>query len=159
MINLSVSIRIYLTDVLKSDMTDELIPVLNSVSPKINAAKLYLWYNEDDLTQHEIKEFLLKWDSTEHNNFKTIIRPHYFDNQNDFIWWDIIPKKVLEDLPIGNTGMRNYYTRFEYRYHEPSSIITGLEKFQETYDFVTTDKSKPIRKQKRNDGEDSNNRK
>ena len=68
-----------------------------------------------------------------------------------------MPKKLFKKLPLSNQGFRNYYTRFTYQYVDEQGMIRGLKEFQKTYDFVTNDK--PVRKQKRNDGEDSNNRK
>ena len=43
--------------------------------------------------------------------------------------------------------------RFAWEYENPRSIITGLQKFKETYEFVNKDElnPEPIRKQKRND--------
>ena len=150
---LNVSIRMYLQDVVGS--TDDVVEKLTEVSNNISGGKLYFWYEEGDKVN--IKDFITKWESKKHNNMKTIIRPHYFDNQNDFIWYDIMPKKLFKKLPLSNQGFRNYYTRFTYQYVDEQGMIRGLKEFQKTYDFVTNDK--PVRKQKRNDGEDSNNRK
>ena len=149
----NVSIRMYLTDVVNS--SDKVIEHLTNVSNNVSGAKLYFWYNEED--KIDIKDFITKWESKKHSNIKTIIRPHYFDTQNDFIWYDIMPKKLYDTLPLSNQGFRNYYTRFTFKYIDEKGMIKGLKEFQKTYDFVTNEK--PVRKQKRNDGEDSNNRK
>ena len=64
---------------------------------------------------------------------------------------------MVDSLTPNATGIKNQYTRFSWRYVEPKDIIKGLEEFKVIYEFVTNDKQ--IKKQKRNDGEDSNHRK
>ncbi len=76
------------------------------------------------------------------------IVPELIDSQNQFIFFDIIPKGAK---PANRDYMEN--RRFAYEYSNPKDIIKGLEHFKETYEFVNKDEinPEPIRKQKRND--------
>jgi len=151
------NIRLYLPDVINGGYTEQIIKMLTDISNDVRSARLYFWYHEPDLKAKQVKDFLDSWESEEHTNFKTIIRPYYFDTQNDFIWYDVMSYKMVDSLTPDATGIKNQYTRFSWRYVEPKDIIEGLEEFKVIYEFVTNDK--PIKKQKRNDGEDSNHRK
>ena len=151
------NIRLYLPDVINGGYTEKIIEMLTDISNDVRSARLYFWYHEPDLSKKEVKDFLDIWESKKHTNFKTIIRPYYFDTQNDFIWYDVMSYKMVASLAPTATGIKNQYTRFSWRYVEPKDIIEGLEEFKVIYEFVTNDK--PIKKQKRNAGEDSNHRK
>ena len=77
----------------------------------------------------------------------------FFDRQLYFIWYDIIPREVSANNFI-------QYSRFQWRYHDPSTgIVTGIENFKKTWEFVNRDPDKRPRRQKRNDDESSNHRK
>ena len=88
------NIRLYLPDVIHSDNTEEILDMLTEISNKVRSAKLYFWYHEPDLKAKELKDFVDTWESKRHTNFKTIIRPYYFDTQNDFIWYDLMSYKM-----------------------------------------------------------------
>ena len=156
MIMISPNIRLYLPDVIKCGNTKEVLDYLADISNTITNAKLFFWWHEPDLKQKQVKEFIDEWEARKHSNFKTIFRPYYFDNQNDFIWYDVISKAMLESLTPRATGIKNQYVRFSWRYSDPSSILEGLKEFKVIYDFITNEK--PTKRQKRNDGEDSNHR-
>ena len=149
------NIRLYLPDIINGD-TQQILDKLVEVTDGVGSAKLYFWYHEPDLKANEVKKFVDMWESQNHKNWKTIIRPYYFDTQNDFIWYDVISHKMLNSLTPNASGIKNMYTRFSWRYGEPNGIVKGLEEFKVIYKFVSNDK--PIKKQKRNDGEDSNHR-
>jgi len=151
------NIRLYLPDVINGGYTEEIIEMLTDISNDVRSARLYFWYHEPDLKPNEVKKFVDNWESLNHKNWKTIIRPYYFDTQNDFIWYDVISHKMLNSLTPNASGIKNMYTRFSWRYSEPNDIVKGLKEFKVIYEFVSNDK--PIKKQKRNDGEDSNHRK
>ena len=91
----------------------------------------------------------MNWEKTGEFRSKTIIVPEFFDRPLDFIWYDIIPREVHNSHHI-------QYSRFSYIYSNPSSILDGLEEFRKMYEFTV--REKPIRKQKRNDYEDSSHR-
>tara|TARA_A100001201_G_scaffold32000_2_gene34471 strand:- start:1561 stop:1977 length:417 start_codon:yes stop_codon:yes gene_type:complete len=135
-------------DFVGTEKEDDVISELTKACNAVPNLKLYLWYDENDKV--DTKDFISKWDRIPHHNFKTIIRPQFFDMQRDFIWYDIIPKKFSKQV--------NYW-RFAFQYNTGvDGILKGIRNFKDTYDFVSMDKEKPVRKQKRNDGEDSNYR-
>ena len=126
---------------------------MNNISEILNhthSHRVFFWYDKDELKQKEIKDFVDLWESVKHQNYKTHIQPFYSDLQRDFIWYDFMPHKKLKQYPA-------QYYRFRWEYGLPKSIEKGLVEFKNTYDFVT-DSQQPPKKQKRNDGEDSNYR-
>jgi len=151
------NIRLYLPDVIHSDNTEEILDMLTEISNKVRSAKLYFWYDEPDLKPKELKDFVNTWESKGHTNFKTIIRPYYFDTQNDFIWYDLMSYKMRESLTPNAHGITNMYTRFSWRYVNPNDILEGLQEFINIYKFVIDEKPNK-KQQKRNDGKDSNHR-
>ena len=144
------TLRVYLTDFVGTDKEDEVIEKITKYGNEVNNMVLFFWFDQEK-DKVDMARFVKKWDRIPHNNFKTIIRPQYFDLFRDFIWYDIIPKP----LAIASHAK---YTRFAYRYtNGVDGILEGLDNFKEVYDFTVSDKP-PKRKQKRNDYEDSNRR-
>jgi len=142
------TLRVYLTDFIGTDKEDEVIEKITEYGNEVNNMKLYFWFDQTR-DKVDVAGFVKKWDRIPHNNFKTIVRPHYFDMFRDFIWYDIIPRDESNGLQ---------YSRFRYVYSNPATgILEGLQNFQDTILFVNRDTT-PKRKQKRNDYEDSNNR-
>ena len=88
---ISPTLRVYLTDFVGTDKEDEVIDRISTYGNDIPNMKLYLWFDQK-LDKVDISKFVKKWDRIPHHNFKTIIRPEYFDLFRDFIWYDIIPK-------------------------------------------------------------------
>ena len=145
---ISPTLRVYLTDFVGTDKEDEVIDRISTYGNDIPNMKLYLWFDQK-LDKVDISKFVKKWDRIPHHNFKTIIRPEFFDKPLDFIWYDIIPKRFSSGLQ---------YTRFSYRYVDGvEGVLEGLDNFKSTWDFISADKPQK-RKQKRNDYEDSNSR-
>lgn len=146
---ISSTLRVYLTDFVGTDKEDEVIDKISEYGNEINNMTLYFWFDQKK-DKVDISKFVKKWDRIPHHNFKTIIRPEFFDMFKDFIWYDIIPKSI----PLSSTN----YTRFAYRYtNGADGILTGLDNFKSTWDFTISEKPQK-RKQKRNDYEDSNRR-
>jgi hypothetical protein len=145
------TLRVYMPDFIYTEQEDDVISKLTEVGNIANNLKVYLWYEESNKINP--KDFIQKWDRLPHNNFRTIIRPTFFDLQRDFIWYDIIPRKIYDTKSI-------QYSRFSWIYGGgPDGVLAGLDEFRRTYEFVTADKEKPVKKkQKRNDGEDSDYR-
>lgn len=138
------TVRFYLPDVLKYGNTNKISEILNHT----HTHRVFFWYDKGELEQKEIKLFVDEWEKVKHQNYKTHIQPYFSDLQRDFIWYDFMPhSKKVE---------RNYF-RFSWEYTTPKTIDAGLDEFKKTYDFVT-DSQQPQKKQKRNDGEDSNYR-
>ena len=148
------SLRIKVTDFLATDFEQEVfqelmklkqIDYLNGVS-----FPLYFWYdrNTEMVDLKTLEPFIKYWKTSGEFNTKITIVPELIDNQNQFIFFDIKPKGVK---PENKDYMEHY--RFAWEYENPRSIITGLQKFKETYEFVNKDElnPEPIRKQKRND--------
>jgi hypothetical protein len=147
---ISPTLRVYLTDFVGTDKEDEVIDRISTYGNDIPNMKLYLWFDQK-LDKVDISKFVKKWDRIPHHNFKTIIRPEYFDLFRDFIWYDIVPKAFAIAKP-------HQYTRFAYRYtNGVDGVLEGLDNFKSTWEFTTTEKPQK-RKQKRNDYEDSNRR-
>ena len=145
------TLRVYMPDFIYTEQEDDVISKLTEVGNIANNLKVYLWYEESNKINP--KDFIQKWDRLPHNNFRTLIRPTFFDLQRDFIWYDIIPRKIYDTKSI-------QYSRFSWIYGGgPDGVLAGLDEFRRTYEFVTADKEKPVKKkQKRNDGEDSDYR-
>ena len=140
------TVRFYLPDVLEYGDYKNMSEILNHT----HCHRVFFWYDKNDLTQKQIKDFVDTWGEFKHQNFKTHIQPMFTDLQRDFIWYDFIPHKKL----VENSAQ---YYRFRWEYGLPKSIEKGLTEFKNTYDFVTESQN-PQKKQKRNDGEDSNHR-
>ena len=137
------TLRVYLTDFIDTDKEDEVIDKITEYGNEVNNMKLYFWFDQTR-DKVDVAGFVKKWDRIPHNNFKTIVRPHYFDLFRDFIWYDVIPKQIA----IANHA---HYTRFAFRYtNGVDGILEGLENFKATWDFTISEKP-PKRKQKRND--------
>ena len=146
------TLRVYLPDFVGTEQEDEVIEKITSYGNAVPNTKLYFWFDgkKDSV---DVQKFIKKWDRLPHNNFKTIIRTEFFDRPLDFIWYDIIPRKIYDTKSI-------QYSRFSWIYGGGTDgVLAGLDEFRRTYEFVTADKEKPVKKkQKRNDGEDSDYR-
>ena len=141
------TLRVYMPDFIYTEQEDDVISKLTEVGNIANNLKVYLWYEESNKINP--KDFIQKWDRLPHNNFRTIIRPTFFDLQRDFIWYDVIPKHKYDEYGP------NYY-RFATHYTDDGGISRGIKRCREIWDFIQTDK--PVKKQKRNDDENSNYR-
>ena len=142
------TIKFYLPDVIKLGKYKEMTEYLNS----IHSTKIYFWYNEDDLKQSDVDKFLKEWQSIEHTGLKTIIRPYFFDLHRDFVKWDFIPNDQKEKY----NGKLDCCWRYQWGYNSPEAILDGLQEAKVMWEFVN--KEDLPKKQKRNDGEDSNHR-
>ena len=140
------TVRFYLPDVLEYGNINKISEILNHT----HSHRVFFWYEKNELNQKQLKEFVDEWESVKHQNYKTHIQPQYYDLQRDFIWYDFMPISKLSDYSP-------QYFRFCWQYNLPNAIEKGLIEFKNTYDFVT-DSQHPQKKQKRNDGEDSNYR-
>ena len=137
------TLRVYLTDFIDTDKEDEVIEKITEYGNEVNNMKLYFWFDQTR-DKVDVAGFVKKWDRIPHHNFKTIVRPLYFDLFRDFIWYDVIPKQIA----IANTTQ---YTRFAYRYtNGADGVLEGLDSFKSTWDFTISEKP-PKRIQKRND--------
>ena len=146
------TLRVYLTDFVGTDKEDEVIEKITKYGNEVNNMVLFFWFDQEK-DKVDMARFVKKWDRIPHNNFKTIIRPQFFDLFSDFIWYDILPKEYVIKL-----GKDPVYTRFSWRYANGiDGVLQGLDNFKSVWDFTVSDKP-PKRKQKRNDYEDSYSR-
>ena len=146
-------LRLKLSDFLGTDYETEVLDRLREINNLdfMPPFEIYLWYDRDNdkVDLNRLKDFIVDWESKGDFRSKTFIIPEFFDRPRDFIWYDIIPREVHDNNYI-------QYSRFSYIYSHPSSILNGLEEFAKMYEFTV--REKPVRKQKRNDYEDSNHR-
>ena len=136
-----ISLRLKLTDFINTDIEQTVMDMINEVHNKLNCAiLLFLWFEENDLTGKDLKEFLMRWEDK--LSFKTVIKQGHELKFNDFIWFDIVP--------VSTPSIS--YKRFTYSYIDSNKILNGLKQFYDITKFTTSEK--PIKRQKRNDYED-----
>ena len=143
------SYKFYLPDIIELNQYAEFSKKLNEMNP----TRIYFWYNEGELSSKEVKQFTDEWQELEHSNFSTKIRPYFFDTSKDFVNWDFIPYDLLHLYK----GRIMSYWRYQWRYSKPESILDGISEAKSIWDFINREQL-PVKKQKRNDGEDSDYR-
>jgi len=72
--------------------------VINRINEiyKINQFQLHLWYENDEVTPAQIKEFIKKYEKELH--FKTTIKPSKDIHRNEFVWYDVINEKRVDTI-------------------------------------------------------------
>ena len=148
-------LRLKLSDFLGTDYEKEVLDKLREINNKdyMPPFEIYLWYDRDNdkVDLSRLKDFIIDWESKGDFKSRTIIVPEFFDRPVDFIWYDVIPRKIYEEHYI-------QYSRFSWIYSDPKTgILEGLDEYVKTFEFIITDRLP--RKQKRNDYENSNHRK
>ena len=138
--SLSLSLRLKLSDFINTDIEQEIMENINSANNELGAiVSLHLWFEEDEISSKDLKEFLMKWEDK--LSFKTVVKRGHDISFSDFIWFDIVPANI-------STSSRN---RFRYQYIDCNKVLDGLQEFYNVAKFTTSDK--PAKKQKRNDYE------
>ena len=138
---MQISLRLKLVDFLEHE--EILIPYMGEISKTIQPFPIYFWYQDStDINSPTFQKFLKEWDEKGSARYKTIIK--ILDDCREFAWFDVCPN----DIELNS--------RFRYNYKTSGGIILGLKTFKECYDFTTKDKT--VKKQKRNDYENSNSR-
>jgi len=140
-----ISIRMKLDDFTNEQVEKEILRELENIQ-KISSGvvELQLWFDDAKDNSFDLGKILESMNEAHH--WKTSIKAISKMKDSDYAWFDI---RCVEDL---NTLNGNF--RFQYRYHEPSQIATGLSKFSEAIKFFKEKppKEKKVeRKQKRND--------
>jgi hypothetical protein len=136
-----VSLRLKLSDFINTDIEQEVMNKINEAHNELSiVVLLYLWFEEGEIVNKDLKEFLIKWEDK--LSFKTVIKQGHEIKFNDFIWFDIVPVSTPSIT----------YKRFEYKYAEYNKILDGLREFYKVTKFTTSEK--PVKRQKRNDYED-----
>tara|TARA_B100000902_G_C27218693_1_gene868425 strand:- start:714 stop:1157 length:444 start_codon:yes stop_codon:yes gene_type:complete len=140
-----ISIRMKLDDFTNEQVEKEILRELENIQ-KISSGvvEMQLWFDDAKDNSFDLGKILESMNEAHH--WKTSIKAISKMKDSDYAWFDI---RCVEDL---NTLNGNF--RFQYRYHEPSQIATGLSKFSEAIKFFKEKppKEKKVeRKQKRND--------
>ena len=137
-----VSLRLKLSDYINTDIEEKVMNIVNHAHTELNVTVLlYLWFEEGELSNKDLKEFLMRWEDK--LSFKTVVKQGHQLQINDYIFFDIIPINV-SDSDISK--------RFTYKYKDVNMILNGLKEFYNVTKFTTSEK--PIKRQKRNDYED-----
>ena len=143
---MKVNVRMNLFHFLNKPYEKDVIDKLSVISADSIVFYLRLWYEDGTISTKDLKEFLLKYESSLH--FKTNIRVGNNLKPGDFVWFNIIDND--------NAGKLDR-VRFEYIYYNEEQILKGLDEFHKCAKFSTSEK--PSKIQKRNDYESSNRRK
>ena len=137
----SLSLRLKLSDFINTDIEQEVMNKINEAHNELQiVVLLYLWFEEGEIVNKDLKEFLIKWEDK--LSFKTVIKQGHELKFNDFIWFDIVP--------VSTPSIS--YKRFTYCYSDSNKILDGLKEFYKVTKFTTSEK--PVKRQKRNDYED-----
>ena len=137
-----VSLRLKLSDYINTDIEEKVMNIVNHAHTELNVTVLlYLWFEEGELSNKDLKEFLMRWEDK--LSFKTVVKQGHQLQINDYIFFDIIPTNI-PDSDISK--------RFTYKYKDVNMILNGLKEFYNVTKFTTSEK--PIKRQKRNDYED-----
>ena len=137
-----VSLRLKLSDFINTNIEENVMNIINQIHSELHViVSLYLWFEEDEITSKDLKDFLMRWEDK--LTFKTVVKQGHKLQVNDYIFFDIIPINV-SDSDISK--------RFTYKYKDVNMILNGLKEFYNVTKFTTSEK--PIKRQKRNDYED-----
>ena len=137
-----VSLRLKLSDFINTNIEENVMNRINQIHSELHViVSLYLWFEEDEITSKDLKDFLMRWEDK--LSFKTVVKQGHKLQVNDYIFFDIIPTNV-PDSDISK--------RFTYKYKDVNMILNGLKEFYNVTKFTTSEK--PIKRQKRNDYED-----
>ena len=137
-----VSLRLKLSDFINTNIEENVMNRINQIHSELHViVSLYLWFEEDEITRKDLKDFLMRWEDK--LTFKTVVKQGHKLRPNDYIFFDIIPINV-SDSDISK--------RFTYKYKDVNMILNGLKEFYNVTKFTTSEK--PIKRQKRNDYED-----
>ena len=136
-----VSLRLKLSDFINTDIEEKVMNIVNHAHTELSVTiLLYLWFEEDEVSNRDLKDFLMRWEDK--LTFKTVVKQGHQLQFNDYIFFDIIPVGISD----------NVSKRFSYNYINTDKILDGLQEFYNVVKFTTSDK--PAKRQKRNDYED-----
>ena len=136
-----ISLRLKLSDFMNADIEETVMNKINQIHSELHVTVLlYLWFEEDEITSKDLKDFLMRWEDK--LTFKTVVKQGHLLQFNDYIFFDIIPVGISD----------NVSKRFSYNYINTDKILDGLQEFYNVVKFTTSDK--PAKRQKRNDYED-----
>ena len=131
-----VSLRLKLSDFINTDIEEKVMNIVNHAHTELSVTVLlYLWFEEGEVTNKDLKEFLMRWEDK--LTFKTVVKQGHKLRSNDYIFFDIKPTNVSD---------RGVFKRFTYNYIDVNKILDGLKEFYKVTKFTTSDK--PIKHQK-----------
>ena len=137
----NIRVRMKLSDFINTDNEKEIMEMINKTHSDLSTTiLLHLWYENDEISSTDLKEFLLRWEDKLH--FRTVVKNTSNVEQYEFVFFDIIPSS--------NTENKKY--RFAYTYISTDKIIDGLNELYACIKFIKLDR--PSKRQKRNDYED-----
>ena len=143
---MKINLRMNLSDFINQPYEAHVIDKLEEIHKDSVTYYLTLWYADGDVSNEDIKRFLVDYESNLH--FKTKIKVGDKLSFGEFIWFDLI-----RNNQNNNSGQ----IRFQYLYDKKENILNGLDEFHKCAKFCTSEK--PPKRQKRNDYESSDNRK
>ncbi len=137
----NIRVRMKLSDFINTDNEKEIMEMINKTHSDLSTTiLLHLWYENDEISSTDLKDFLLRWENILH--FRTIVKNNSNVEQYEFVFFDIIPISVP----------KNEKYRFAYTYINTDKIIDGLNELYACIKFIKLDR--PAKRQKRNDYED-----
>ena len=137
----NIRVRMKLSDFINTDNEKEIMEMINKTHNDLSTTiLLHLWYENDEISSTDLKEFLLRWEDKLH--FRTVVKNTSNVEQYEFVFFDIIPISVP----------KNKKYRFAYTYTNTDKIIDGLNELYACIKFIKLDR--PSKRQKRNDYED-----
>ena len=137
----NIRVRMKLSDFINTDNEKEIMEMINKPHSDLSTTiLLHLWYENDEISSTDLKDFLLRWENILH--FRTIVKNNSNVEQYEFVFFDIIPISVP----------KNEKYRFAYTYINTDKIIDGLNELYACIKFIKLDR--PAKRQKRNDYED-----
>ena len=143
---MKVNVRMNLFHFLNKPHEKDIIDKLSVISDDSIVFYLRLWYKDGDISTKDLKEFLLKYESSLH--FKTNIKVGNDLKPNEFVWFNIVDNENVN---------KSNRVRFEYIYNSEKQILKGLDEFHKCAKFCTSEK--PQKRQKSHDYESSDSRK
>ena len=143
---MKVNVRMNLFHFLNKSYEKKVIDKLSVINADSIVFYLRLWYEDGYISTKDLKEFLLKYESSLH--FKTNIKVGNDLKPNEFVWFNIVDNENVN---------KSNRVRFEYIYNSEKQILKGLDEFHKCAKFCTSEK--PQKRQKRNDYESSDSRK
>ena len=108
-----VSLRLKLSDFINTDIEEKVMNIVNHAHTELSVTVLlYLWFEEGEVTNKDLKEFLMRWEDK--LTFKTVVKQGNKLRSNDYIFFDIKPTNVSD---------RGVFKRFTYNYIDVNKIL------------------------------------
>ena len=89
----NIRVRMKLSDFINTDNEKEIMEMINKTHSDLSTTiLLHLWYENDEISSTDLKDFLLRWENILH--FRTIVKNNSNVEQYEFVFFDIIPISV-----------------------------------------------------------------